>query len=74
MVFLPLSAFYANFLSLIKRKAGSFLDEKRLKPLYINAFMIIQQAPIIYQKKGVAQSGMIKSKSRYSSLQRFSVE
>ncbi|MGD1704356.1 hypothetical protein [Dapis sp. BLCC M229] len=44
MVFLPLSAENANFLSLINRKAGTFLDKKRLKSLYVNAFMIIQQA------------------------------
>ncbi|NEO76181.1 MAG: hypothetical protein F6J99_07975 [Moorea sp. SIO4G3] len=44
MIFLPLSAQNPNFLSFLDRKAGTFFDQKMLKPLSVNALRVNQQA------------------------------
>ncbi len=44
LIFLPLSAQNPNFLSFLDRKAGTFFDQKMLKPLSVNALRVNQQA------------------------------
>ncbi|NEN95440.1 MAG: hypothetical protein F6K50_07850 [Moorea sp. SIO3I7] len=44
LIFLPLYAQNPNFLSFLDRKAFTFFDPKRRKPLSVNALRVNQQA------------------------------